>query len=193
MISKFGSRSVLLIALTVLMSIKFAVLPLIEWQRNEIVRLSAIDRQHKKVNYAIERRGELEATSSALQAALVEAESFFYLDHAQIKLDLQKDVEELFIGHSLNITRFNWVLDSPGPIRTLRATVHFSGNVDHMMKVFWSMAVWPQLVRQVEWQQQISALGTNGRVTLEFYALSDKEIVDRAGAFSDQLEVGASD
>ena len=185
--TELRNRNTLLLTLAFLIGIKFGIVPIMEWQGSEIKRLAALVRQNQKLSTVVENRNEFEGIASALQVSVVDAESLFYPDQARIKLDLQKAIEDLFISHSLNITRFDWVFDSPGSIRTLRAKVHFAGEIDNMITAFWSVAVWPKLARQVEWQQQMSARGTNGRVTLEFYASENIGAVPLIDA--DQAEV----
>ena len=176
-VKKFDAP-VLLPLLALLVGLKFGIVPIMEWQQNKIDRLSATYRQYEKLVYASLNQDSFEKIAESLRAQVIETEALFHIDGEQLKLDRQKEIEALFIQHQLVITRFNWVFDASDSIRTLRATVHFSGSVDNMMAALWELATKSQFTRQVEWQQQIRMLGDNdrgstvGRITLEFYALT---------------------
>lgn len=167
----------MLLLLAILVVLKFALLPLIAWQNIKIEEWSSKRGQLAKVNDIASSGASYLKELEILRQNITDAEGYFYLDDDAAKLAIQRDLEELFLREGLVVTGFNWVIDSPDAIRTLRATLFFKGSVKNMVTTFWNMAIWPKLIRIVEWSQQIKndqsgKLGsTQGFVTLEFYAL----------------------
>ena len=193
--TKWLTQKNLLLALALLLSLKFALMPLIQWQASKIDKLSAKARQLDKVDLVIKNENLYLAELDILRAHLEKSSDFIYRDSDGTKLSIQRDLEEIFIQGGLIVTGFSWVLDSresPESVRVLRGTVYFSGATSTMVKVFWTMASSSRIIRIVDWRQQIKRYGpdifgmTSGNVTLEFFASdryfrasdSDAEIVD---------------
>ena len=168
----------MLLVLAILVGLKFALLPLVSWQNAKIDELSFNRSQLAKIDYIASSGAKRINALGTLRKEITVAEDYFYLDDDSAKLAIQRDLEELFVRNNLIVTGFNWVIDSPGAIRSLRATLFFKGPTKNMVATFWKMGMWPKVIRIVEWSQQIqnyqkSKLGsTQGFVTLEFYALN---------------------
>lgn len=180
--AKWLTRKNLILVLALLLSLKFALMPLIEWQSDRIDELAAKIRQLAKVDSVIQNKSFYLSELEALRASVEKNSSYIYRDSDSTKLSVQQDLEEIFIQGGLEVTGFNWVLDSresPESVRVLRGIVYFSGATSTMVKVFWNISSSSRLIRIVDWRQQIQRYGpdifgmTSGNVTLEFFA-SDK-------------------
>lgn len=180
--AKWLGQKNLLYLLAVLAGLKFALLPLLDWQAAMLDELAAKTRQLGKVDLVIENENLYRAELQKLRAHLDANSNYIYRDFDGTKLSIQRDLEEIFIQGGLSVTGFSWVVDSrdsPDSLRVLRGTVYFSGATSTMVKVFWHMAASSRLVRIVDWRQQIQRYGpdvfgmTSGNVTLEFFASED--------------------
>ena len=177
--AKWLTQKNLVMVLALLLSLKFALMPLIQWQAKTIDSLAAKTRQLGKVDLVIENENLYMAELDTLKAHLEKSSDFIYHDSDGTKLRIQRDLEEIFIQGGLTATGFSWVLDSresPESVRVLRGTVYFSGATSSMVEVFWTMASSSRIIKLVDWRQQIKRYGpdifgmTSGNVTLEFFA-----------------------
>jgi hypothetical protein len=177
-IGNFMTQRNLLLILAALIGLKFALSPLVSWQNAKVDELSFKRNQAAKINDIASNKFENSENLEALRASIVAAEDYFYVDDDATKLAIQRDLEELFIRNELVVTGFNWVVDTPSSIRSLRATLFFKGSQKNMITTFLNIAMWPKIIKVVEWSQQMRSyqpkeLGsTQGFVTLEFYALN---------------------
>lgn len=169
----------LLIIAGLLAAVKFAVLPLLAWQSDQIQILQVKSVQLTKVSNVLANQSTYIDSVSKLKAHMFESAERFYGDNSRTKLSIQTGIEEIFHRHQLTVEGFDWIVDSVEAVRLLRATVRFSGSAENMMRSFWDLAHLPTLVRQVESNQQLKDYGagdlgsTKGQITLEFYALDD--------------------
>ena len=177
--AKLIKQGTLIVVLASLLSMKFAVLPLIEWQGSAIGRLEASNRQLGKVQTVIANHPLYKEDLSLVLAEVKASNEFMYADADGTKLSIQRDLDELFSQDGIKVTGFNWVLDSvesSSSIRVLRVTVYFSGSTESMIRVFWNISSFSKIIKIVDWRQQMKRFGadllggTNGNVTLEFFA-----------------------
>jgi hypothetical protein len=179
--SSFWTQRNLLALLMILVFIRFGLVPLIEWQDGRHEQLERKLLQYEKIVQTIESVDVYTETLADFNVSLERASNYFYADSDRAKLEVQKEIEEVFLVNDLVIKEFNWVIDSNGPVRTLRASVRFSGSIQSMIKTFWGVERLPRLVRVMDWEQRVDqssdqGLGlTSGRVTLEAYALVLRE------------------
>lgn len=166
----------LLLFAVFLVVVKFAVLPILAWQDGKMVELSAKSRQLKKVIVNVNSQDHQRANIAIIKGKIVDAAQHFYPNNSATKLVIQKDVESIFENNDITINGFDWIFDSPGPIRSLRATVFFSGPTHSIISTFWDLGRNNKWVRQVASNQQLNRQGDNslgmsqGNITLEFYA-----------------------
>lgn len=159
-----------------LLVIKLAVLPMLTWQNHMIGELAAKKRKLVKLTSVMADHPRYQIQLSRLGEQLNSATHWFYSNDGSPKLATQKQVEEVFETNQIKIEGFNWVLDRGSPIRSLRASIRYSGDFYHMTKTFWDLASLPKVVRQVAWKQRVvrsrdnSSTIVTGDLTLEFYA-----------------------
>ncbi len=170
------SRQNLLKILGTLLLVKFVLVPIHDWQNSKIEELHAKKQRLQRLTDVVESHASYHEILAMILTDLRQSEQFFYVDDDSTKLKIQRDLEELFQGNDLEVTGFNWVIDSEGSQRVLRATLFFKGPTDNMIETFWAMARWPRLIKIIEWSQQmagnrgVDSGWTQGNVTLEFYA-----------------------
>ena len=191
-----GYRSGLLLMLGILLVAKFIFLPVISWQDAQIQELTAKKRQFMKVSKMVANQPAYEKHISELRAKLTRAQQFFYEDNNTTKLDIQRDLVELFQANEIEVTAFNWVIDSGDAVRVLRATLFFKGTTTKMIDTFWKIGRWPKFIKIIEWSQQMTGASgvdigwTQGNVTLEFYAVKPEFNENNEGAVSINYPVG---
>ena len=174
------SRSSLIFILVALIVLRFAVLPLVDWQQSRISDIQSKQVQLGKTIDLINRQSDYQQLALKLKAEKDKLAPLFYVDDDNAKLQIQKDIEQMFSDHSVPIERFNWVLDdrADSGLRTLRVLVGFKGQLDAVMRVLLDMSKHNKIARQVEWRQTLTKrrktdVGqSRGHVTLEFYAFS---------------------
>jgi uncharacterized protein (DUF934 family) len=174
------SRSSLIFILVALIVLRFAVLPLVDWQQSRISDIQSKQVQLGKTIDLINRQSDYQQLALKLKAEKDKLAPLFYVDDDNAKLQIQKDIEQMFSDHSVPIERFNWVLDdrADSGLRTLRVLVGFKGQLDAVMKVLLDVSKHNKIARQVEWRQTLTKkrktdVGqSRGHVTLEFYAFS---------------------
>lgn len=174
------SRSSLIFILVALIVLRFAVLPLVDWQQSRISDIQSKQVQLGKTIDLINSQSDYQQLALKLKAEKDKLAPLFYEDDDNAKLQIQKDIEQIFSDHSVPIERFNWVLDdrADSGLRSLRVLVGFKGQLDAVMKVLLDMSKHNKIARQVEWRQTLTKrrktdVGqSRGHVTLEFYAFS---------------------
>lgn len=177
--TRLVTQKQLLIIAGLLLAVKFLFLPLWVWQADQINRLQAKSVKLHKVLMVLEKQSIYAESVTQIKAQMFESAERFYADNARTKLKIQTDIEDIFQRHQLAVEGFDWILDSPQPVRVLRATVRFSGATESMIRSFWDMTQLPTWAKHVESNQQLKDYGDNniggtrGQVTLEFYALGD--------------------
>lgn len=192
---KMLSQKNLMILVSLLAVIKFALMPLLDWQKEKLNELEAKAIQLRKVGAVMANKAAYAESILSLQTQLSDEAQKFYVDNARTKLSIQTDIEQVFSANKVMIDSFNWGADSSGLVRVMRAKVRFSGSTENMIRSFWELAHLPRWVRQVESNQQLKnrtndSLGvTAGNVTLEFYAL-DAELLANAESKLEEIIVG---
>ena len=171
-------RKNLLMLMIFLMAVKFMILPLLSWQSAFVSELSIkqrkLDKLSEIIGQAVNFDEELRSQKKILQSLARQA----YDDNDSAQLIIQKDVEDTFSSNGLDISTFNWIVDSPGDVRLLRAKIFFSGPNLHVLKTLWDLSMLPKISRQLGWHYHVSYNGagelgkTDGNLTLEFYAVA---------------------
>ena len=176
--TKVSSRAVLLFVLGCVVGVKFLVLPILLWQEQILSASQAKYVQLQKVAGIVENEKNLISLEVRLLKELRRNRGFFYVDRKSTKLDIQRDIESIFAANDLDLSSFNWVLDSQGDVRRLRASVSFSGPQDQMIRTLWDISKFKHLLSQVQFRQQFTTFGdamfgfTQGVITLEAYAVT---------------------
>ena len=177
--SKFLDRSTLLFTAAVLLMAKFVVMPIVDWQADQMLALEAKRLQLSKMTNMVDSTLTLAGRRGSLASELSDRARYFFDDNDDLKLTIQAGLEKTFADNKVDLERFSWVLDEAegGQVRTIRALVGFKGDSDNVIKIWLSLANQTKLatvqeVRQRFVEKRPSLLGTSrGTVVLEFYAL----------------------
>lgn len=178
---KLLNRDGLIFILIALIALRFAVLPLVDWQQSKIADIQSKQVQLVKTFDLVNSRSDYQQLALKLQSEKGNLAPLFYEDTDDSRLQIQKDIEQVFSVHNLTIERFNWVLDdrADSGLRTLRVLVGFDGQLDGVMKTMLNISAHKKIARQVEWRQNLTKnretdVGqSKGHVTLEFYAFNN--------------------
>ena len=171
-----GNQKNLLIVAAALILIRLIILPLFDWQNNQIQSLSIKSTQLAKLYAVSAQRDYYEQQRDLLDDQTEKATLGFFDDNNKTKLTIQKKVEEIFDGNSLIIQGFTWVFDEDDEIRVLRASVRHEGDLSDVIRVLLLLAQDSRLIKEVSWRQSIRNNGANslgsssGTTILEFYA-----------------------
>ena len=166
----------LLIVAAALILIRLIILPLFDWQNNQIQSLSIKSTQLSKLQAVSAQRDYYEQQLDLLGDQTEKATLGFFDDNNKTKLNIQKKIEEIFDDNSLIIRDFTWVFDEDDEIRVLRASVRHEGDLSDVIRVLLLLAQDSRLIKEVSWRQSIRNNGANslgsssGTTILEFYA-----------------------
>jgi len=166
----------MLLMVGVLVVLKFGVLPLWAWQSEQLGQLQSKYRQLSKLTTVVNGQASYGGQAQQLAAEIARLNDYFYIDSSATKLTIQQDIEKIFAEHAIKLEGFSWLFDDGQALRSLRATVRYSGDYHNMMKALWALANQPKVVRQVDWRQSLQAVMGNkaytakGTINLEFFA-----------------------
>lgn len=175
---KLLSRNSLIFILVALIALRFAVLPVLDWQQSKISEIQSKQIKLGKTNELVISHGEYQHLAVKFKAEKSKLAPLFYRDSNNTRLQIQRDIEQIFSDHDVPIERFNWVLDQRegSGLRKLRVLVGFNGQLIAVMRVLLDISKHGKVARQVEWRQNLSnkretGVGqSRGHVTLEFFA-----------------------
>ncbi len=173
------SRTNLLATLAAIVILKFVIFPLWTWQNEILEELQAKNLKLSKLSSVIANHENLRSQLTEIESDMQTLTQLFFLNQETIKLSVQKQIENMFEKNSVKIEGFNWVFDSEnGVVRSLRASIKYSGSTKDVIKTFWDLFQIPQVIDQLEWRSRFVAgndsLGNvSGDLTLEFFAISE--------------------
>ena len=172
------SQRNLLITLAVLLSIRFVVVPVLNWQSDMVVQNTAKHTQLQKIISVVENKQNLSDRLAMVVDRKLQRERLFFSSEENIKLNLQKEVEGYFGRHNVKLTGFNWLIDDGEVPRVLRASLSFSAPTADGIKALLQLSLADEFIRQVEWRFRFVGSGDQdlgsmrGDIVLEFYVLS---------------------
>jgi len=167
-----------------LAGIKFALVPLYELQNQQKEKLTAKSRQLEKLQLLIEGKDLLASDTYAINEIIDQVTARFHADSETVRLDIQKQCEKIFDQNTVVMNSFDWISDTGGVVRTLRASVRFSGKTSDVIATFWDIARLSNAVNVVSWSQRIQnnqgdSMGSSkGDLVIEFYAVKPQPVAD---------------
>ena len=180
----FFNRQNLLIIAAVLVAIRVVLMPLLNWQNDQIQSLTLKFRQVAKLESLQSQLSQYQEKVELTEVLLDKAAKGFFSDDDKTKLRIQKKIEVLFESNKLSIQDFSWIFDDSSEVRTLRASIRYRGQLADVIKAKLLLAQDSKLIREVYWQQSIKnntglSLGNaSGTTTLEFYATAIEEKIN---------------
>jgi hypothetical protein len=99
-----------LIVIILLAAIKFAVIPLLNWQNEMILSNSLLTKKLFKSSQAIDNQDLYQLELSKIEQQLNQGEQLFfnYTPQSLFQLTQQKNIEQLFNQHNIKINGFRW-------------------------------------------------------------------------------------
>jgi len=170
----------LLWLLFILITIKFIILPVYDWQNTIISDNNANYLRLAKSNLVIEQLEQVKASVNTMRARKMELETLFF-EHKNpntFQLEQQQWLEKIFEGNNLEVRNIGWSV--PLPIQEWQLVqygvqVSFSGNIINLIKVeelLESQEKWidvSQFNFRFNKKRPERLQATSGRVTLNFY------------------------
>ena len=173
----------MLYVLAALIIIRFALVPIIEWQQTLLENIEAKEFQLSKTNNVIDSVPKInEALEKLIKNNQLKQIKFFNQPTSNaFKLQLQQQIESLFSQFDIKVTNFSWVADLPGEISEARAKISLEGATTNFAKVSIAIAQFQKLLNIVQWDVRIvgmsdSQLGkVNGSIVLVAFNIESSE------------------
>ena len=170
----------LLLIVLVLVIVKFAIVPVYEWQNLTISENNSSNLRLVKSNLVIEQLDKMQASVNSMQAKKNDLQTLFFQHKGSnaFQLEQQQWLEKIFESSELEVKNIGWSVPLPRKEWQLiqhGVQVNFSGNIINLIKV----------KRQIESQEKWIGISkfnfrfdkkrperlqaTSGRITLNFY------------------------
>lgn len=167
-----NKRKLMLSVLAVLLIVRFVVVPIFDWQQQQIAQIASQSKKLAKVNRVIDRLPQISQALQNLQQSNQALQSHYYKSASlqAFKLQGQQQIERLFKVHNLQVKNFNWVTDIPGTITQLRARISFSGKTKDLAMLQLALARQTKLLDIGQWTLRIKRMNDHslGDVTGNF-------------------------
>jgi len=152
-----NKHKIMLSLLTVLMLIRFVIVPIFSWQDEKVAKIQNSKQRIAKTENVIARLPQITSALKKLQLSNKNIESFFTKKKslAAFKLQQQQQIESLFTTHGIKVKNFNWAADIPGKISESRAKITFEGKTSDFARLHLAIARLPTLIKVAEWTANI--------------------------------------
>lgn len=186
--NRLMSRNNLLAVVVLLALIRFFVIPVLSWQQGQLLSLKVKTQQLSQLTFLIESQDQRRAKNFHYKDLLSRAADINFTNQDNAKLQIQKQVENIFDSNSVAVSRFDWILDSEGSVRRLRASVNFKGSSTRVIQTLWDLSRHERLMRQLDWKFRFKSASSKilgsafGSIILEFYALPEDYVAEEQRA-----------
>jgi len=172
----------MLILLTFLLVIKFVIIPILDWQQEQITKIQVMSKRLTKVEQVLERLPTIKVALKSVQEenSLLQEKYYNNTSINTFKLQLQQQIERLFEQHNLTVKNFNWVLGVKGKLDQERANISFRGKTKDFALLQIAIARLPKLINTAQWTLHIKKMNdeslgeANGTLILIAYNISSK-------------------
>lgn len=134
-----SSTKRLLVLLLALVAIKLVVMPIIEWQSEQVESLQGHENRIAKAKSILEEQAEMENALSTSKTLLTDIENQFpqYVNSGVFRLETQKRFETLIKEHGLEVKQVFWrdnedVLVS-GSLYRAKLSIRLAGEVHYFL------------------------------------------------------------
>lgn len=180
--NKLFKRQTLLIIATALVVLRFAVMPLLDWQN---AALESMELKQLKLDKLIEVDKNRDMYLSQSQQSIEQLEEragYLQKYDARTKIRIQETLEEVFLDHDMNIESFRWLAESAEKVRRLRLTIRFKGKYSDFLRAIWVISKGPYANHQFRWNYSFKTprgvdqlngfnlLSVRGEIAFEFFA-----------------------
>jgi len=168
--------------LVVLLVARFILMPIIDWQQEQITQITAKEQRLIKTNNIIARLPQIHIALEQLKQGNKQQQSRYFnkASSNNFKLQLQQKVEALFSTHNLKVTNFNWVAEITEQIIQARAKITFEGTTKDFAMLELAIAQLPKLLSIKQWSLHIKQMNdhslgnANGSIVLTAYNIAPK-------------------
>ena len=190
------SRNNLLILMAVLVTARFILLPLFDWQEGRVAAIEVKARQVNKVSALIASAKANEMLSAGIKGKISWLRGSLFPESESIKLSMQQSIRKILADNNVTMTSFEWSFDEyEGPLRTLKATILFNGTTEGMIRSLVLLRSSQKVIKIAEWRQRFTQskpgdLGTTrGSMVVEFYTIAaDAAVSQNANSEADGNE-----
>jgi len=173
-------RKLMLSVLAILLIARFILVPIFDWQQEQILSLEAKQQRLVKTDDIISRLPQINVKLAELKTTNLQLQAR-YFEHTSsnaFKLELQQKIEALFSKYELKISNFSWVVEIPNQISEARAKISFEGTTANYAMLQLAIAQSPKLLNVVQWTLQIKRMNSkslgkvNGSLLLSAYSIA---------------------
>ena len=170
-------HSAALTFIAILIVLKFAVMPIYQWQQSTVANNALLDKRLTKSEFAIQNKQEMKAALTQLKKETdkIKEVVFSYQVTNKFQLAQQKRIESAFEDSKIQITNLSWQL----PIQ-----LHDWGLIQYEIK----LRVNGEVIDMQKLQQNIES-GDKWFDTSEFHFRLDKRRENRLGKASGRMSV----
>lgn len=127
-------QRVLLVIAVSLLGVRYALLPLLEWQRDARDALVVTSRRLDRAEDLLLNRVQVKASLDQMEKAVASLRAQFPVksDSDTARLDFQREINEVLGSKGLTVRVFDWVVETPvegTALNSLRARVSVSGGM----------------------------------------------------------------
>jgi hypothetical protein len=152
-----NKHKVMLAMVTVLVLMRFAVMPIFEWQDEKIANIQKSTQRIVKAERVIARLPQITLALEKLKTSNKKNERLF--SQAQslsaFKLQQQQQIESLLKTFDIKVKNFNWATDLSGKISESRAKINFEGKTSDLVRLHLAIAALPTLIKVTQWTTNI--------------------------------------
>lgn len=158
-----NKRKLMLGVLGLLILIRFILIPVFDWQQEQINEINEKEQRLSKTDNIITRLPYVNAASDKLKKSNSKLQERYFNQPSlnTFKLQLQQKIEKLFSEHNLKVTNFNWVIEIPGEITQVRAKISFEGTTKDFAELQLNIAQLPKLLEIAQWTLHVKRMNAN--------------------------------
>jgi len=177
-----NKRKLMLAVLAVLLLTRFILVPIFDWQQEQIDQITKKEQRLVKTNNIITRLPQVQAALAQLKESNQKQQDRYFNQSLSntFKLQLQQKTELLFSEHDLKVTNFNWVAEIPAEITQARAKISFEGATKDFAMLQLEIAQLPKLLNIAQWTLHIKRMNDHslgnvkGSILLTAYNIASK-------------------
>ena len=156
-------RKLMVGALVVLLIARFILVPIFDWQQEQIVQIAAKEQRLIKTNNIIARLPQINLALAKLKQSNQQQQSRYFSHKTTnaFKLQLQQRIDKIFSQYDLKVTNFNWVAEIAGDITQARASISFDGQTKDFAKLQLAIAQLPELLNVNQWTLHIKRMSAS--------------------------------
>jgi predicted PurR-regulated permease PerM len=158
-----SNKKPLLIVLFLLLALRFVMVPVIDWQQEQLDEIAAKQTKVEKADSVIARFPQLQQALEQVQQNNKQQLANYYGHESanSLKLQLQQELEALFLKHKIKVINFSWVAEIENPITEFRAKISYEGKTDDFAKLQLAIARYPKRINIAEWTSYINKMAEN--------------------------------